>query len=151
VEGFTPGPGNRVATGVTVFTWTDPAPPADVTLYYLVRAENDETCGSGPNNNGLVDPNTVYLAARNDTSQSAPGDVGDSLRLEPWGGDARLDWSATPGAAAYRVYRSATPEAGFAIQAEPLEPTWDDPGVMGDGQTWFYLIHAIDACGNEGP
>jgi hypothetical protein len=31
----------RLAAGIGGTSWTDPAPPSGVTLYYVVRAEND--------------------------------------------------------------------------------------------------------------
>jgi hypothetical protein len=123
-----------------------------VPLYYVVRAENDETCGGGPNNGGMMDSNVVYGIVRNDTSQSAPGDVGDTLFVEDVGGaHARVSWSAATGAAAYRVYRAATPDGGFGLEVETAELLHDDPNVLGDGQDWHYLVSAVDACGNEGP
>jgi hypothetical protein len=78
--------------------------------------------------------------------------VGDTLRVNGVGGaHARLSWSATPGAAAYRVYRSATPDGGFGLEVETLELSHDDPNVLADGRDWYYLVNAVDACGNEGP
>jgi hypothetical protein len=152
VPGFTPGPDNLLASGITVTQWTDPAPPGDVTLYYLVRAENDETCGGGPNNNGLVDGNLVYGEGRNSTSQGAPGEVGPTLRLDSDGGsDMRLVWDAASGAATYRVYRSAEPDGGFALEGETPDLVFDDPGAWIDGQSWYYEVVAVDPCGNEGP
>jgi hypothetical protein len=149
--GFTPGPGNLLAGGITEATWTDPSPPSDVTLYYLVRAENDETCGSGPNNNGLTDANLVYGVARNATSQAPPGDVGASLRVSHVNlAHARLSWSELPDAAAYRIYRSDTPQAVVGLEAETGEALFEDADVFADGQSWYYLVDAVDACGNEG-
>jgi hypothetical protein len=149
---FTPGPGNLVASGVGTTSWTDPSPPSGVMLYYVVRAENDETCGNGPNNSGLTDSNLVYGIARNDTSQSAPGDVGDTLRVEGVGGaHARVSWATTGGAATYRLYRSSTPSGGFVLETETADLSYDDADVIGDGQDWYYLVNAVDACGNEGP
>ena len=33
----------------------------------------------------------------------------------------------------------------------PTEFDFYDPDVLGDGQDWYYLVSAVDACGNEGP
>jgi hypothetical protein len=150
--GFTPGPGNLLASGIAGTTWNDPSPPADVALYYLVRAENDESCGSGPNNSGLLDGSLVYVAAENATSQLPPGDIGETLRLDSVNyAHARLTWSALPTAAAYRIYRSEAPDGLFDMRRESGETLYEDPGVFADGQNWYYLIKAVDACGNEGP
>jgi hypothetical protein len=148
--GFTPGPGNLVASGIVDTTWTDPSPPSDVTLYYLVRAENDESCGSGPNNNGLTDGNLVYGAMTNSTSQPAPGDLGDSLRLDNVNhAHARLSWSEMPDTAGYRIYRSDAPEIVFGLEAETGDVYYEDADVFADGQSWYYLVKSVDACGNE--
>ena len=75
----TPGSANQVVTGVAGTTWTDTTAPGNVTVYYVVRAENDETCGGGPNNGGLIEGNLVYAEAIDVTGQPPPGDVGDTL------------------------------------------------------------------------
>jgi hypothetical protein len=150
--GFTPGPGNLLASGVTGTTWADPSPPSDVTLYYLVRAENDETCGSGPNNSGLVDANLVYATTMNATSQLPPGGLGATLRLANVNhAHARLLWSELPEAFAYRIYRSDAADAVFGLETETGEINYEDEDVFGDGQSWYYLVRSVDACGNEGP
>jgi fibronectin type 3 domain-containing protein len=78
--------------------------------------------------------------------------VGPTLQL---GGinraHARLSWSGTPAASFYRVYRSTLADAGFVVKAETDETEHDDPEIYADGQNWFYLIRAVDACGAEGP
>ena len=149
---FVPGPTNRLVTGLTATMWTDPAPPAGVTLHYVVQAENDETCSTGPTNGGLVDGNLLRVSVVNETGQAPPGDVGSTLALEGVNGaDVRLNWRAAPGAAGYHVYRSAGPEVGFAQIGQPTDVLYDDSGVLVDSLTWYYLVVAADACGNESP
>ena len=75
VPGFTPSAGNLVASGVTTFSYNDATAPSDTVLYYLVRAENDETCGGGPNNGGAVDSNAVYVQVSETTSQAIPSAI----------------------------------------------------------------------------
>ncbi len=148
--GFAPGPATLVASGIAGTSWTDSVAAADQTLYYVVRAENDESCGTGPNNSGTVDSNTVYVSATNETAQSAPGDVGESLRVDPVNGaHVRLSWSPTTGASAYHVYRAASPEGLFVQIAQPTEPLLEEIGTLGDGQDRYYSIVTADACGNE--
>jgi hypothetical protein len=149
-SGFTPGLANLVASGVAGPTWTDVTAPADTAVYYVVRAENDETCGTGPSNGGLMDANSVEIMATDATSQMAPGNVGETLWVDPVNKvHARLTWAAATHAADYRVYRSSMADSGFAVVAQPVEPIYEDAGVLGDGESWFYLITAADACGNE--
>jgi hypothetical protein len=152
VSGFTPGPGNLVASGVVGTSWIDASAPNDVTLHYVVRAENDETCSGGPANGGVMDANLVYADGRDDTAQTPPGDVGNTLVVNGIdGAHARLTWSPAPGAAVYRVYRASTPDGTFALEGEVEGETFEDLDVLADGLDWYYLVRAADACGNEGP
>ncbi len=150
--GFVPGPGNLVAGGIAGTSWTDPAAPDDTDVYYVVRAENDETCSSGPNNGGVLDPNLVRVTARDATSQVLPGGLGGSLAA---GGvnDAhvRLTWAAVPGAADYHVYRATSPQGPFTRVAETAATFWEDRDQFDDPLSRYYVVRAADACGNEGP
>ena len=150
--GFVPGPGNLVASGVTGSSWTDATPPADVTLYYVVRAENDETCGAGPGNGGLTDENLVYVQAADETAQVLPGAVGETVLADDVNdAHVRVTWSPVADAASYRVYRSTTGQGPFELVADVVETSFDDRDRMGDSANAFYKVVAADACGNEGP
>lgn len=149
---FLPSAANRVATGVTGTTWTDAGAPNDVALYYIVRAENDETCSSGPRNGGVTDTNVVRVPARDEVTQPAPGDVGPSLRAQDVNeAHVRLSWVAAPGAATYRVYRSADAAGPFVEIGETAGLVYEDLNQIGNGGSWHYRVTAADACGNEGP
>src|SRR5262249_22184811 len=78
---LTPTAANRLVAGLTGTTYPDASAPNATTFYYLVRAENNETCSSGPNNNGVTDDNTSYRSSRDDTSQPVPSDVGSTVRV----------------------------------------------------------------------
>jgi hypothetical protein len=149
--GFTPSAVNLVASGVAGPSWTDATAPTDIELYYVVRAENDETCSTGPNNGGMTDGNLVYASTVNAAGQgSAPGPVGNTLLVDPAGGfDVRLSWSAVIDATGYNVYRSAVPDTGFAVIGQPTTTTHDDPGALSNGQSWYYLITATSTCGES--
>jgi hypothetical protein len=148
--GFEPGPGNLLAAGIDGTSWTDPTPPSGVTLYYAVRAENDETCAAGPANGGVMDVNLVYATAINDTVQPPPGAVGNTLHVARVNrAHTRLTWTPAPGAAVYHVYRSPSPDDGFSAIASPADALFEDPGAMTDGQDWYYLVRSADACDNE--
>jgi hypothetical protein len=152
VPGFTPGPANLAASGIAGPSWTDPAAPTDVQVYYVVRAENDETCDNGPANGGVADDNLLYGAGINATSQAAPGEVGATLYADPVNrAHVRLSWSATAGAASYRVYRADQAGAAFQLVAETTGLIYEDAEALGSGIDRFYEVRATDACGNEGP
>jgi hypothetical protein len=149
---FVPSSANMIAHGVAATSYTDASAPNGVTLYYLVRAENGETCSAGPNNHGVVDANTVYLSARDDLTQPAPGAVGSTLLASGINSSlVRLTWAAAPSAASYHVYRSATPAGGFSQIGTTTGLLFEDRDQFNSADSWYYVVKAADACGNEGP
>jgi len=152
VPDFTPSGANLVASGIVTTSWVDAGPPSDIPLYYIVRAENDETCGAGPNNAGTVDANLHRVVVTNTTGQSLPESVGNTLTVnKAYGTDVRMGWSAVSGATGHRVYRSSVPDTEFAIVGQPTEPIYQDVGALVDGLDWYYLVTATNACGGESP
>ncbi len=150
--GFIPSPANLRVIGLTGTSWVDPAPPPDTDLYYLVRAENDESCASGPGNGGLTDGNVRYVLARDETSQPAPGEVPGDLEARNAGNaHVQLIWSAAPQAAAYHVYRAAAPRGPFGLIGSTEGTFFEDAGAGGATQHGYYVVRAADACGNEEP
>jgi subtilisin family serine protease len=150
VPGFTPGPANRVASGIAGTTWTDPSSPTDTTLYYVVRTETDETCSTGPNNGGVVDDNLVQASVVDETAQPLPGSIGESLRVTPINAaHVRLTWSAAVDAATYHVYRATSPDGPFTLVGDVAETLFDDVDQMAAGASAYYEVRAADACGNE--
>ncbi|RMG47334.1 MAG: hypothetical protein D6718_03835 [Acidobacteria bacterium] len=150
--GFTPGPGNLIAAGLTGTSYTDTTAPPDQTVYYLVRAENDETCGSGPNNGGLLDDNTVYVSATESTSPPAVGPVESVTVRIVNRAHVRLEWPAVAGADHYNVYRSTDPHPEtFTLIGGDERTFFEDENTGTDGTTYFYFVRAVDACGREGP
>ena len=122
-------------------------------MYYLVRAENDEGCGSGPANGGLVDGNLVRVPATDSSSSPVPPAVaGLEVSLVGAGAHLRLQWQAAADAASYQVLRSLTPvPADFAELAGTTQLYHDDLGAGADRETYYYLIRPIGACGQDGP
>ncbi len=147
---FVPSASNRVAAAIAATTWTDASAPNDATLYYVVRAENDETCGGGPANGGAVDTNLVRRSARDEVTQPPPGDVGDSVRVNGVNeAHVRFTWAPTPTAARYRVYRAAGPEGPWTPVAEVAGTLWEDRDDLGTLTSRFYAVRPVDACGRE--
>ena len=65
-------------------------------------------------------------------------------------GEVSLDWSATAGATGYHVYRSVVTGGGFVrVTDDPITATeLTDTGLQ-NGRTYFYVVTALDAAGNE--
>jgi hypothetical protein len=87
---FVPSPGNLLASGVLGTSYRDMDAQSDVPYYYVVRAEDGTSGGSGPAHGGNEDPNRAWMAAAAHGSTTAPGtwsdDAGDSslfVGLEP--------------------------------------------------------------------
>ncbi len=150
--GFTPSPSNLVAVGIPGLAYDDVAAPQNSTLYYLVRAENDETCGTGPANGGMVDGNASYVRADETTSRPLPAQVA-GLRVKMVNrAHLKLDWEAASGATAYRIYRSDTPQPGtFVRLAETASLSWQDLNEGGSAASHYYLVRGVNPCGQEGP
>jgi len=139
--------------GLSSTTFTDTAAPDNLPLYYLVRAENNETCSTGPNNNGVVDDNAVYLMARDDLSQAVPGDVGPTLRgANVASTTVRLTWQAASGATGYRVYRANNAQmTGAVLLGSAGQLVYEDTGEVTLQPSRYYLVKGINPCGIEGP
>ncbi|RMG45520.1 MAG: hypothetical protein D6718_07215 [Acidobacteria bacterium] len=150
---FVPDATTLVASGVTGTTWTDASAPEGTTVHYIVRAENDETCGSGPANGGLVDGNLVRRSGVETSSRPPADSPGDSLRAGRWGhAHVRLTWNAASGASFYRVLRGARPDLSDGIViGEPAEPRFDDEGALTDARAYFYRVVSVNPCGAETP
>jgi hypothetical protein len=149
---FLPAPQNLLASGLTGTQYDDLSSPDDTTIWYVVRAENDETCGTGPANGGRIDDNLVRIAAADDTSQPSPGSVGNTLRSEAVNrAHVRLEWSGSPEAAAYRVERAESPQGPFVTLTETEATFWEDTDEMGSLASRYYRIVAVDSCGGQAP
>ena len=150
---FVPSNSNRLAKGLTGLSYTDSAAPNNVTLYYLVRAENNETCSNGPNNSGVQDDNTVYLSARDELSQPVPADVSPSLRgARVTDTNVRLSWAAASGAVSYNVYRADNPQmAGSTLLGSTGALVFEDIGEAAGPTSRYYLVKGANSCGTEGP
>jgi glycosidase len=65
-------------------------------------------------------------------------------------GQVALDWSASAGAAGYHVYRSPLTGGGFVrVTGTPISATELTDTGLENGRTWFYVVTALDAAGNE--
>lgn len=150
--GFVPSPANRIAYGVAGLAYNDTTAPAGGTLYYLVRAENNETCSSGPQNGGVVDQNSRSIGVTNSTTQPVPAAITGLTADTVVRSHLRLAWPAAAGAVKYRIYRSTSPQAGtFSPIGETADLFFNDAGQGQGGVTYFYLVKGVNACAQEGP
>ncbi|GEM_PF-666302 len=148
---FTPSAANLIASGVAGLSYVDNTAPAGQQVYYLVRAESAETCGSGPNNGGVMDSGAVYAAATETSEQPVPGAIDDLLVTLVNDVHVRLTWSAPSGASKYNVYRSESPQPeNFQFLGETEATFFDDETVGANANRYFYKVNAVNACGVEG-
>jgi hypothetical protein len=149
--GFPADAAHRIASGLKTLSYADATAPAGA-LYYLVRAENDETCGGGPANGGVTDANAVYAPVEQTTSRPLPSAVLPLAAVLANHAHVRLAWPAAAGATGYRVYRSLTPQAGgFSLLATTSGLVYEDLDQQQDPATRFYLVRGVNPCGQEGP
>jgi hypothetical protein len=144
---FTPGPSNRIAAGVSGTSFTDLTAPVGQTVWYVVRAENAETCGSGPAG-GVEEQNLVRVSGLETVDRPDPGLVDGSLTAAAVNhAHLRLSWAGVPNAARYRVQRSLRADMADAILLGETEQTaFEDPGALTDLKTYFYRVTALGAC-----
>lgn len=102
---FTPGPANLLVSGVTETSFVDDTGDGSSTSYYVVRAEDDTTNGTGPNNQGNESFGNLWTKGTAYESM-VDGDFTDGaenpnyLILEsPW---SFSDQRAASGSASYR-------------------------------------------------
>jgi subtilisin family serine protease len=147
---FIPDAANRIASGLTTTTWTDSTAPVNTEVWYGVRARNDEDCTGGE---GLADDNLVRLAATETVSQPLPPGLGATLRVAAVGrAHVRLSWDALAGVDHYVVRRSESPDFGSAEEIGTTTGTlFEDVDAANDGNSYFYKVSTVNACGQETP
>ena len=150
---FVPSAASLVASGLTGTSWTDANAPVDEQVFYIVRAENDESCSDGPNNGGVMDTNLVRRAGTETIDRPPAGSPGASVRTTGVNhAHVRLDWSPVAGAAFYRVLRAENPDmSGALVIGEPAAPPFEDRDAWTSARSYYYRIVAVNPCGVETP
>jgi glycosidase len=59
-----------------------------------------------------------------------------------------LTWSASAGAASYKVYRSPLSGSGYQLVGSPTGTSYTDTTVE-NGRLYYYVVTALDSAGNE--
>ena len=146
--GFQPGPASLVAAGIVGLSFVDASAPAGTDLFYLVQAENDERCSTGPANGGLIDGNRHYVAARDSAGATPQGGLGDLLAARDVNGaHVRLEWpQGAGGPEGVTVVRAGDPRGPFSPLATVQGSFYEDLGEGGAPEARFYLIEAAPIC-----
>jgi fibronectin type 3 domain-containing protein len=152
VPGFTPSGANLVASGIETLSYNDLTAPSDQTLYYIARAENDESCSTGPNNGGAIDHNLVDVAVAESTTQPIPPEI-LTLRADFVNhAHVKLHWNSVSSATSYRVYRSDLPQPGTFVQIGETESvSFEDLDQGNNENSYYYVVRPVNACDQEGP
>jgi len=124
----------RIATGITDISYTDTGLTDGTTYYYVVTAL--DACGD----------EGAYSSEVSATPQvAAPGNLTATAAYT----QASLSWSGSLQAASYTVYRSTSSGGGYSQIASGITDTsYTDFGLI-DGRTYYYVVTAVDAHGNE--
>lgn len=95
-------------------------------------------------------PSNEASAAVNEALLPQPQNV-DTVS-QPQGGAIEICWDAVPGADGYRLYRAANSGGPYELVTDQLitDTCYLDTGLE-DGVTYFYIVRAVDALGNESP
>jgi fibronectin type 3 domain-containing protein len=121
-----------------------------VDLYYVVRAESDETCSTGPSNGGVLDGNLVERGARDTLGQPLPAFIDTVLVQGVNDAHVRLEWLPVPDVVSYRIYRSESADmSGSFLLDETEETVYEDVHELGTAKTYYYRVQGVNACGQE--
>jgi serine protease AprX len=85
-----------------------------------------------------------------------PHPVGDTLRLGKTADSLRLDWEVPPtdathdAATSYRIHRSASPSAGFALHHTTTANFRVEDRELTRSESWYYLVVSANGGGTSG-
>jgi len=105
------------------------------------------TVGNGQVAGSIGAKSAVVLIANN--VDLAPTDAPAGLTVTAEGsGEVGLSWNGVGGATGYNVYRSPLSGGGYIKVATTGGTTLTDSGLR-NGQTYYYVVRALDGAGNE--
>ncbi len=149
---FLPDASSLIASGVAGTSFDDTAAPTDRDLWYIVRAESDESCSSGPANGGVLDANLIRARVAETTDRPAPAEVLDVQVTLVGDAHVRLSWSAVSGASRYRIYRSTSPDrADRGLLGETDALLFEDLDSGANRVSYYYDVIGVNPCDVEGP
>ncbi|MGA3050207.1 MAG: fibronectin type III domain-containing protein, partial [Terracidiphilus sp.] len=150
-NGFTPGSGNLIASGVTGTTYTNTGLAASTTYYYLVETlDSYGASAASPQASAETNPNGGSCTAvpSAPTGVTATGTSSSAIGVS---------WTAvTPPAncsiSSYSVYGSTTsgfaPGSGNLLSNSVTGTSYSNTGLSAS-TTYYYVVEAADAAGNS--
>jgi hypothetical protein len=130
--------GSGITEGMPVTGFTDSSPVLGVTNYYVVTAVN-AIGESDPSAEVAVGP-SLYAAL-----PAAPS----GLSAAPAPGNVTLNWSVPTNAASFKIKRSTTSGAGYAVIATNVSaPPFRDTSYT-VGTPYYYVVSAVNNLGES--
>src|SRR5215216_4025821 len=97
---------------------------------------------------GTIGPKSAWILVTGTIDLQAPAKPTNLHVTSEGTGEVKLAWDPVAGAAAYNVYRSPVTGGGFEVVNTGSGTTFVDSGLR-NAQTYFYVVTALDAPGNE--
>lgn len=149
--GFVAGPLNERMPGLTGTSWHDGSVLEGIPYFYLVRAENDEICGTA--HSGLQDGNEVRLQGIDEALPAPDGPIED----------LRLTWDVATEKAgfAWTIPNRAVSATLRRTEVINASPVWTTVVTAHAGNNYqsleprdpvlYYTAVGVNDCGVEGP
>jgi hypothetical protein len=99
---------------------------------------------------GFVQVGPLSAAVLVEQGDFAPPAAPAGLTAAEGAGQVSLSWGAVDGAAGYDVYRSPLTGGGYVrLNDDPVAATSFVDGGVENARTYYYVVRALDAAGNE--
>jgi fibronectin type 3 domain-containing protein len=130
------GPYSQIATP-TSSSYTDTAVTNGTTYFYVVSAVNSAGESSNSSQVSATPAAPVTIPATPTALMAVPGDA-----------VVTLSWTASSGAASYRVKRALTSGGPYSQIATPTSSSYTDTAVA-NGTLYFYVVSATNSVGES--
>jgi trimeric autotransporter adhesin len=150
---FVPASTNMIASCVAGTTYLDSTPAYNTTYYYIARAEDNRTGGSGPCNGGwYIDDVSINYGSACTVGSNPPGRVLNNMIVTKSGTNLNLSWTAPGGTCTvtgYGLYRGTLPWTGYNHASIDCTITTTSTTTPQQSGSNYYLIVPLNAT-NEG-
>jgi len=97
---------------------------------------------------GTIGPRSAWILVTNSIDLQPPAAPANLRATSEGNAQVSLAWDEVSGAASYNVYRSPVTGGGYEMVNTGTGTTFTDTGLR-NAQTFFYVVTALDAPGNE--